>query len=86
MGKLKGFTYGFGVYRAEGGDRISANKLVDENIFEKWTDGIMPFNDKIFALSEDGELLVIDENKNVKNVPAEGKLVVQYGGGDLEAY
>lgn len=87
MGALKGFTYGFGVYRASDGERISANALADENIFEKWTLGLLPFNEKEFALTEDGELLVIDKpTGQITRVPAEGKLVVQYGGGELEKY
>ena len=87
MGALKEFTYGFGVYRASNGERISADTLVAENIFDNWTTGFLPFGERYFALSEDGELLVIDKpTGQITRVPAEGKLLVQYGGGDIETY
>ena len=81
--------YGFGVYRSreDGGERITADKLVLEHTFDKWAAGMLPFNDKEFLITEDGNLVVRDkENGTVATVPREGKLLVQYGAGDLEVY
>lgn len=79
--------YGFNVYRADDGGRITANALASENIFEKWTTGLLSFSEKEFAVTENGELLVIDKpTGQITRVPMEGKLIFQYTGMTSEKY
>ena len=48
---------------------------------------IRPFNDHKYAVTEDGELLVLDMDEGTFDVvPEKRKLIVQYGAGDLEEY
>ena len=85
MGKDE-MLYGFSVYRAEDGERISAEELANENAFEKWTERVLPFSDKKYAVTEDGELLLIVDGDTIAHIPMEGKLVFQYAGMTTEEY
>ena len=81
--------YGFGVYRCrkDGGDRITAAGVAYDGAFEPWTEHILPFNDLKCAITEDGELVVLDFNARTFDVvPEEKRLIVQYGAGELEDY
>ena len=81
--------YGFNVYRSkeDGGDRIKASGLVYGSPFDGWAEKVLPFNKLKYAVTEDGELLVLDMDTGAfDKVPEAGKLIVQYGAGTLEEY
>jgi len=81
--------YGFSVYRGkeDGGDRIRASGLVYGSVFDNWAENVLPFDKLKYAVSEDGELFVLDMDAGTfDKVPDTGKLIVQYGAGALEEY
>lgn len=75
--------YGFSVYqrKEKGGNRVTASKAAIEML------KMLPFDEYKYAITEDGELLILDmDTETFVKVPEKKELIIQYGAGDLEEY
>lgn len=71
--------YGFGVYNASDGSPLAMSK--------NSTPGMEPEPPFKMAVTEDGRLIMLDtEKKTFVEMPRKGKLLFQYGAGDIERY